>query len=318
MMGVKPLLAAAASVMIAFSFLTAGCGTKKEETPPAPVNRYGVADLETLVKAHPKYSEYFKLETEYNHLLSQYRTERNKLIDASSKQQKINAALADTARRVAAENELKTKVKAREDELNQGFQNLYQDIEKKHHAAAGSMTLETLTPEERAEMANLQMKLTVLGVTGDEKEQVKSELHKLMDLRTSREKGNMAGWTEEEMKQMKEAKEKAQSELEAYSNSTAEEIRNRLEEEGQADMAQVENDFAESHEAWDNDWQARIDSKQKQMAEVKKEIMEDIEQEAARLASEKNLDMIFSKYKANISADDVTGNLAGRIVNIQK
>ena len=51
---------------------------------------------------------------------------------------------------------------------------------------------------------------------------------------------------------------------------------------------------------------------------LKKEIMEDIEKEAARLASEKNLDMIFSKYKANISADDVTGDLAGRIVNIQK
>ena len=49
------------------------------------------------------------------------------------------------------------------------------------------MKLETLTPEERAEMANLQMKLTVLGVTGDEKEQVKEELHKLMDLRTARE-----------------------------------------------------------------------------------------------------------------------------------
>lgn len=129
---------------------------------------YGVADLETLVKAHPKYSEYFKLETEYNQLLHQYQTERTKLIDVSSKQQKINAALADTARRTAAENELKTKVKAREDELNEGLKKLYDDIEKSH-ASKGTMKLETLTPEERAEMANLQMKLTVLGVTGDEK-----------------------------------------------------------------------------------------------------------------------------------------------------
>lgn len=70
------------------------------------------------------------------------------------------------------------------------------------------MKLETLTPEERAEMANLQMKLTVLGVTGDEKEQVKEELHKLMDLRTAREKADMAGWSADEMKQMSEAKEK--------------------------------------------------------------------------------------------------------------
>lgn len=51
---------------------------------------------------------------------------------------------------------------------------------------------------------------------------------------------------------------------------------------------------------------------------MKKEIMADIEQEAARVASEKNLDMIFSKYKANINADDVTGDLVNRIVNIRK
>lgn len=61
-----------------------------------------------------------------------------------------------------------TKVKAREDELNEGLKKLYDDIEKSH-ASKGTMKLETLTPEERAEMANLQMKLTVLGVTGDEK-----------------------------------------------------------------------------------------------------------------------------------------------------
>ena len=120
------------------------------------------------------------------------------------------------------------------------------------------------------------------------------------------------------MKQMSEAKEKAQAELEEYSSSTADEIRNRLESEGEADISQAEESFAENHEDWDNEWQSRIDQKQKQMAAVKKEIMEDIEKEAARLASEKNLDMIFSKYKANISADDVTGDLAGRIVNIQK
>ena len=208
-------------------------------------------------------------------------------------------------------------MKAREDELNEGLKKLYDDIEKSH-ASKGTMKLETLTPEERAEMANLQMKLTVLGVTGDEKEQVKEELHKLMDLRTAREKADMAGWSADEMKQMSEAKEKAQAELEEYSSSTADEIRSRLESEGEADISQAEESFAENHEDWDNEWQARIDQKQKQMAAVKKEIMEDIEKEAARLASEKNLDMIFSKYKANISADDVTGDLAGRIVNIQK
>ena len=313
----SPILAAALSVMIAFSFALSGCGTKNEETPP-PAVHYGVADLETLVKAHPKYSEYFKLETEYNHMLEQYQTERNKLIQSSSKQKQMAAALADTSRRVDAQNELQTRVKAKEDALNDGLQKLYGDIEKKHTTKAGTMTLETLTPEERAQMANLQMKLTVLGVTGEEKEQVKEELHKLMDLRTSREKADMGGWTEDEVKQMTDAKAKAQAELEDYSNSVAEEIKNRLAEDTQADISAEEDNFAETHKEWDDNWQARIDDKQKQMAALKKEIMADIEQEAARVASEKNLDMIFSRYKANINADDVTGDLVNRIVNIKK
>ena len=70
---------AAAIIIVMVSLIMAGCSLKKEEAPPpAPV--YGVADLETLVKAHPKYSEYFKLETEYNHLLDQYQNERKRLI----------------------------------------------------------------------------------------------------------------------------------------------------------------------------------------------------------------------------------------------
>mgnify|MGYP005904769497 CR=1 FL=1 len=318
MMYRRSILAAAASAMIACSLLFSGCGTKKEDTPSAPAVHYGVADLETLVKAHPKYSEYFKLETEYNHMLEQYQTERNKLIEASFKQQKIAAALADTTRRMAAENEWKAKVKEKEDTLDEGLQTLYGDIEKKHTSSAGNMTLETLSPEERAEMANLQMKLTVLGVSGEEKEQVKEKLRALMALRASREQTDMSGWTADEVKQMKEAKEKAQSELDSFSNAAAEEIRSRIETEGTADISQAEESFQEDHKEWDADWQARIDNKQKQMAELKKEIMADIEQEAARVASEKNLDMIFSKYKANINADDVTGDLVNRIVNIQK
>ena len=62
----------AATAMIVFTFVFSGCGPRKEETPP-PAVQYGVADLETMVKAHPQYSSYFKLQTEYNQLLEQYR-----------------------------------------------------------------------------------------------------------------------------------------------------------------------------------------------------------------------------------------------------
>lgn len=304
----------AAALLVACSLAVSGCSDKKTEEPAPPAVSYGVVDLETLVKAHPKYSTYFRLETEYDHLLDQYQNERNKLIHIASQQQHIKAALSDQSRRMAAENEWKTKVKAKEDELNDGLAKLYKTISEVHKKDK-TFTPDGLTDEERAEMANLQMKLTVLGVTGSEKEEVKQRLHDLMDLRTERTKMDTIGWTEDEVKAMKEAKEKASKELADFSEKTAKDIKQNLAEETNVDEPLSEDSIDPS---WNEDWQQRIDAKQKEMAAVKKEIMEDIRKEAAREASDKHLSMIFSKYKANIHAEDVTGDMVNRIVNITK
>ena len=304
----------AAALLVACSLAVSGCSDKKNEEPAPPAVSYGVVDLETLVKAHPKYSTYFRLETEYNHLLDQYQNERNKLIHIASQQQHIKAALSDQSRRMAAENEWKTKVKAKEDELNDGLAKLYKTISEAHKKDR-TFTPDSLTDEERAEMANLQMKLTVLGVTGSEKEDVKQRLHDLMDLRNEREKMDTIGWTEDEVKTMKEAKEKASKELADFSEKTAKDIKQNLAEETNVDVPLPEDPIDPS---WNEDWQQKIDAKQKEMAAVKKEIMEDIRKEAAREASDKHLSMIFSKYKANIHAEDVTGDMVNRIVNITK
>lgn len=304
----------AAALLVACSLAVSGCSDKKTEEPAPPAVSYGVVDLETLVKAHPKYSTYFRLETEYNHLLDQYQNERNKLIHIASQQQHIKAALSDQSRRMAAENEWKTKVKAKEDELNDGLAKLYKTISEVHKKDK-TFTPDGLTDEERAEMANLQMKLTVLGVTGSEKEEVKQRLHDLMDLRTERTKMDTIGWTEDEVKAMKEAKEKASKELADFSEKTAKDIKQNLAEETNVNEPLPEDPIDPS---WNEDWQQRIDAKQKEMAAVKKEIMEDIRKEAAREASDKHLSMIFSKYKANIHAEDVTGDMVNRIVNITK
>ncbi len=311
------LYSAAAALMIAASLAVAGCGDKKAEEPMPTAPSYGVVDLETLVKAHPKYSEYFRLETEYNHLIQEYQAERNKLIHIASQQKQIKAALTDQSRRMGAENEWKTKVKAKEDELNQSLQNLYKEITENHKKVNKQLSLDGLTEDERAEMANLQMKLTVLGVTGSEKESVKARLHELMDLRNDRSRMDMSGWSEEEVRRMTEAKEKAGKELEAFSAKTAEDIKASMAKAAGADMVLSPEDMPVDP-SWNDEWQKRIEAKQKEMAALKAEIMDDIRKEAGRIASEKQLAMIFTKYKVNIHAADVTGDMVNRIVNISK
>lgn len=65
------------------------------------------------------------------------------------------------------------------------------------------------------------MKLTVLGVSGSEKDKVKARLEELIDARIQREKNDMTGWTPEEVKRMQDAKKVAESQLESYAASTA-------------------------------------------------------------------------------------------------
>ncbi len=311
------LYSAAAALLVAASLAAYGCGSQKAEEPTPPAPTYGVADLETLVKAHPKYSEYFRLETEYNHLLEEYQAERNKLIHIASQQKQIKAALTDQSRRMGAENEWKTKVKAKEDELNQNLQNLYKEIMETHKKTNKQLSIDGLTDEERAEMANLQMKLTVLGVTGSEKEAVKARLHELMELRNARGRMDMTGWTEEEVQRMTTAKEQAGKELEAFSAKTAEEIKASMAKAQGGDLVLSPEDMPVDP-SWNEEWQKRIEAKQKEMAALKAQIMADIRQEAGRIASEKQLAMIFTKYKVNIHAADVTGDMVNRIVNISK
>ena len=294
-------------IFVGVGLTLAGCGTKKaEQTALHPV--YGVADLETLVKSHPKYSEYFRLETEYSHLVEKYKNEQQRIIRVASQQSKIRASVQDQSNRLAAENELKIRVKTKEDELNRKIQDLYSELSEKYKEK-GVFSVDNLTAEERARMANLQMKLTVLGVRGDEKEQIKKELHELLSSRAFQGGYPMNGWLPEDVEKMNSAREKGSAELEKYADEQAAEIKADLDKKRAETMKTIgaEGILAAPEEA-----------KQKEIAALKEKMMEDIRREAGRVASEKHLTMIFTQYRANISAEDVTGDIAGKIIAMGK
>ncbi len=304
-------------VLIAGSMSLVGCGTKKEE-PSQAIEQYGVADLEILVKSHPLYSEYFKKETEYNHLLERYKNERNKLIQIASMQAKLAAATEETALRSAAENELKLRVKEKEDEINKKLYKLYSEIEAKHNRGTENYNLENLSPEARAHMANLQMKLTVLGVSGDEKEKIKQELHELLATRTLSNSSHQTDWTKEEIEKMNQAKEEGRAELENYAAQKAEEIKTSLTNDRQSAAQKRGEALFSDSEQFNENWKKQLENKQKEMSDLKDSIMQDIRREAGRVASEKNIKMIFVKYHTNIKAVDLTGDISGRIINISR
>lgn len=183
----------------------------------------------------------------------------------------------------------------------------------------GVFSVDNLTAEERARMANLQMKLTVLGVRGDEKEQIKKELHELLSSRAFQGGYPMNGWLPEDVEKMNSAREKGSAELEKYADEQAAEIKADLDKKRAETMKTIGAEgILAAPEEFNAEWKDRMEAKQKEIAALKEKMMEDIRREAGRVASEKHLTMIFTQYRANISAEDVTGDIAGKIIAMGK
>ncbi len=295
------------AVCLAFSLVLAG-GCGKTQKTEAPQEMYGVVDLETLVKAHPSYTEYFRLQTEYEDLLNHYQAEQKKMLHLTSAQKKLKEALISSDVQKAADEEYKARVRIRENELNQKLQKLYAEIENRHNAQPGQPVMAGGGGEDNTQIANLHLKLKFLGMNGEEKTQTKQALQDLLNKRYAEIPQDH--WTEEEKKEFMEKRTAAKAELDAYAAQVAEEIHERQRQSLQA-AGSVNLPDADS---WNSQWEERVKAKQKEMAAVKEIIMNDIREKAAVIGEKKHLDIIFTSYRANISAEDVTSDIVNELV----
>lgn len=308
----RRIIRGAAALCLAASFLfAAGCGNK-EKTEAPPQDAYGIVDMETLVKAHPRYAEYFRLESEYKGLLAQYQTEQKGLMRQAEALQREEASFSSPAADKAAEEEYKARVKIKEDSLNQQLQNLYNEIEGRHRAEKSQLSMAGVSDDESTRIANLQLKLKVLGISGEEKAKAEEELQALLNGRYAVD--GKTGWTAEEKQEMEAKKKSAEAELEQYAQQVAADIRSKRDSQ----MAALASAKLPEPELWNQEWEGRLKAKQKEMADVKADIMKDIRDKAAVIGEEKHLTMIFSSYRTNVSAVDVTGDIVGELVQLKK
>ena len=129
----------------------------------------------------------------------------------------------------------------------------------------------------------------------------------------------MNGWLPEDVEKMNSAREKGSAELEKYADKQAAEIKADLDKKRAEMMKTIGAEgILAAPEEFNAEWKDRMEAKQKEIAALKEKMMEDIRREAGRVASEKHLTMIFTQYRANISAEDVTGDIAGKIIAMGK
>ena len=278
-----------------------GCFPEKTKTPKTVEPVYAVADEETLFKAHARHSEYFRLRREYDMLLETYRAEQARIVRMAAEKEPEAAAAA----KKAAEEEFRIRMQIKETSLRQQLQNLYQEINARH---AGEKTTEPLPSSEKAGIANLQLKLKVVGVSGKEKEETQEELATLLD--GSRPGFRTEGWTDEEKAELAAKKEATEAALSVY----AEEVRREIRERQATEEFAFEKFGFPSPEEWNRKWSDSLKTKKRELNTVRDEILADIRDAAAIVAQKKKIDVIFVRYEAAVKAEDVTADIANQIL----
>lgn len=278
-----------------------GCFPEKAETQKAAGPVYAVADQETLFKAHARYSDYFRLQQEYDMLLAKYRAEQEQIVRLAAEKEPEAAEAA----KKAAEEEFRVRMQIKETSLNQQLENLYREISLRH---AGKEEEVSLSTAGETEIANLQLKLKVLGVSGQEKEKAQEELATLLD--GTKTVFHTEGWTADEKAEMEAKKEAAEKELSAYAEEVSREIRERQAVEGLS----FEKFGLPSPEDWNLKWSDSLKAKQREIDDIREEMLADIRDAAAIVAKKKKIDVIFVRYESAVKAEDVTADIANQIV----
>lgn len=297
-------LSSAAAAFCLLGVLTlsgCGCFPEKTETQKAAGPVYAVADQETLFKAHARYSDYFRLQQEYDMLLAKYRAEQEQIVRLAAEKEPEAAEAA----KKAAEEEFRVRMQIKETSLNQQLENLYREISLRHGGKEEEVSLSTAG---ETEIANLQLKLKVLGVSGQEKEKAQEELATLLD--GTKTVFHTEGWSADEKAEMEAKKEAAEKELSAYAEEVSREIRERQAAEGLS----FEKFGLPSPEDWNLKWSDSLKAKQREIDDIREDMLADIRDAAAIVAKKKKIDVIFVRYESAVKAEDVTADIANQIV----
>jgi hypothetical protein len=297
-------LSSAAAAFCLLGVLTlsgCGCFPEKTETQKAAGPVYAVADQETLFKAHARYSDYFRLQQEYDMLLAKYRAEQEQIVRLAAEKEPEAAEAA----KKAAEEEFRVRMQIKETSLNQQLENLYREISLRHGGKEEEVSLSTAG---ETEIANLQLKLKVLGVSGQEKEKAQEELATLLD--GTKTVFHTEGWSADEKAEMAAKKEAAEKELSAYAEEVSREIRERQAAEGLS----FEKFGLPSPEDWNLKWSDSLKAKQREIDDIREDMLADIRDAAAIVAKKKKIDVIFVRYESAVKAEDVTADIANQIV----
>lgn len=283
-------------------------GQRNQVSETGPL--YAYVDLEHVVMSHPRYSEYHRLELEYNAMVAQYQFEQWNYSHKAAAEGLASQQFAavDAAGTAALNQELQAKVLLKEQELNNGLKQQYDKILQEKRKSQPM-----ISNADSLKIVNLQLKLQNLVLSQEERQAAEAELAQL--LKSAEPSVVISGETAAEIdKEMAPYREKAQKELEEYAKTVKVDLEKRRDDSRSAFQSQLSflQDRPEPEE-WNRQWKEKLQAKEKEMKDVKEAILADIRTRAADVAHEQGIEMIFCEYAGVGTARDVTDDIIARL-----
>lgn len=275
--------------------------------PAFPVCAY--VDLEHVIMSHPRYSEYHRLELEYNAMVAQYQFEQWNYSQKAAAEHSATQQFAavDAVGTAALNQELQAKLALKQNELNNALKQQYDRI-----AQETRKSQPVISNADNLKIVNLQLKLQNIALSEAERKAATEELHSLL-----RDAGTDVVRTGEEEKiaaAMKPYQEKAQKELEEY----AKEVKAELEKRQGDNRSAFQNQLGVLKDrpdpaVWNKEWKDKLSQKEAEMKAVKDDMMADIRNQAASVAQEQGIDIVFSEYAGVGNGLDITDDIIAKL-----
>lgn len=293
-----------ATALVAALGIVTGCG--RTETPPPPPT-VGVVDMDQLTHAHHRYSDYFRLEQEYHNLLAEYDAERADLIARSAAAQETLAAKLSSPEWAASlDEEYRARVTVRQDEWNARLEARWNEWRQKEQAR---IPAPELPPD--LEAVNLQLKLRSLALDDPTRAAMEARLAELLQARGGTEWDTSL--SAEAQADLTALRKQAEADIEQYAAAVHAELAAKRDEMAAQMTRDAEMSLLPDGNEWQAKWHARLQEKEAEMTVLRESMRADIARTAAQIATEKGLEIVFSEYRANLGAVDITADITARM-----
>ncbi|MDF2501521.1 MAG: hypothetical protein K0Q77_2235 [Anaerosporomusa subterranea] len=293
------ILAIAAMLLV---LLTAGCAKKTEVVQSKP--EMGVLNMTKAVKSHPRYAEVEKLQAERATLLAQLSRQKSETIAASQQ-----AGIDMTNLSKATDQEFQTKMASKHDELNRQLQAQSETLRRQINEQVDKYVRE-LDESYQNRTFGLQVKMKTVDLSKEEQAAIQKQLDEIQNERMGKIVARQQELTAGMNDSMKQAEQAAAKDLDVYGQQLKSNLSAELAQKAQA--MQTLPGGGLSMPAADN-IQGKLVANQRDLAKLQQEIITDIKQRAATIATQYGLTTVLADVEIFTSAtrDITTDVIAG-------